>query len=118
MINDTIDLIFIHENQITFQIKLIALIHPIIHHLHNVNPVEYIYVNSLFLDMEDFFPNQSYSKRGSAIYIINLKQISITCVMVDIICRPRNLDGGANGSRHDTESPAPKPATKAHPTTR
>lgn len=38
--------------------------------------------------------------------------------MVDIICNPLSRFGGGNGSRHATESPAPRPATKAHPTTK
>lgn len=41
-----------------------------------------------------------------------------TCVIVDTICKPRNRGGGANGSRQATESPAPRPATNAQPTTR
>jgi len=55
---------------------------------------------------EDWFPRQKQRHyRGAA------AGLHLTWVMVDIICRRPSLTGGGNGSRHDTESPAPKPAT-------
>lgn len=42
----------------------------------------------------------------------------LTIVIVEYMGSFPNRMGGGNGSRHDAESPAPKPATYAHPTTR
>lgn len=42
----------------------------------------------------------------------------LTIVIVEYIGNFPSRIGGGNGSRHAAESPAPKPATYAHPTTK